>query len=180
MSRNLYRLLYTRQQKFRFQQSKTKVMLINFFDRIGIIHKEFVSHRQTVNKEYYLRVLKLMVARIHRIRPQSRERGSWMILHDNARPHTEVIIKQFLAKKGIVVLNHPSYSPDLSPADYFFFRKIKTALKWHRFDDRQDIEKNVMGQLSAVSSDEFHTCFQHLYNRSKMCVDAHGAYFEKY
>jgi len=169
-----------RQQKFRFQKSKTKVMLITFFDSIGIIHKEFVLPGQTVNKEYYLEVLKRLVARIHRIRPQFRETGSWMLLHDNARPHTAVIIKQFLAKSGIVALNHPSYSPDLSPADYFLFPKIKTALKGHRFDDRKDIEKNVTAQLSAVSSDEFHTCFQHLYNRSKKCVDVQGAYFEKY
>jgi hypothetical protein len=43
------------------------------------------------------------------------ERGSWFLLHDNARPHTAISIEQFLAKHGIPELNHPPYSPDLSP-----------------------------------------------------------------
>jgi hypothetical protein len=57
---------------------------------------------------------------------QFHERGSWFLLHDNARPHAEVPMKQFLAKQGIPEINYPlilpiypnqtfSYSPKLNP-----------------------------------------------------------------
>jgi hypothetical protein len=76
-------------------------MLVTFFDSQGIIHKSFVPSDQTENKECYVEVLSRVVQRIHGVRPQFEERGSWFLLHDSARPHTAVSIKQFLAKQGI-------------------------------------------------------------------------------
>jgi hypothetical protein len=35
-------------------------------------------------------VFSRLVQRIRRVRPQFQERGSWFLLHDNARPHTAV------------------------------------------------------------------------------------------
>ena len=36
------------------------------------------------------------------------------LLHDNASSHKCKVVKSFLASKKVKVLNHPSYSPDLS------------------------------------------------------------------
>jgi hypothetical protein len=52
-------------------------------------------------------VLSRLVQRIRRVRRQFQERGGWFLLHDKARPHTAVSIKQFLAEKGIPESNHP-------------------------------------------------------------------------
>jgi histone-lysine N-methyltransferase SETMAR len=38
---------------------------------------------------------------------------------------TAMVILEFLAKKHIKLLSHPPYSPDLTPADYFLFPKLK-------------------------------------------------------
>jgi len=62
-------------------------MLITFFDSKGIIHKEFVPSGQTVTGNYYLEVLKRLMARIHRIRPEYQDPESWSLLHDNAPSH---------------------------------------------------------------------------------------------
>jgi hypothetical protein len=110
------------------------VMLVTFFDSQGVIHKGFVPPDQTVNKEYYVEVLSRWIQRIRRIRPQFQERGSWFLLHDDARPHTAVSIKQFLTNQGIPELNPPFFS-DLSPPDFFFFPQIISTLKGRRFED---------------------------------------------
>ena len=39
------------------------------------------------------------------------------------------IKEEFLATKQITVLEHPAYSPDLAPTDFFLFPKIKEILK---------------------------------------------------
>jgi hypothetical protein len=52
-------------------------------------------------------ILSCLVQRVYRVKPQFQERGSWFLLHDNARPQTAVSIKQFLAKQGIPELNPP-------------------------------------------------------------------------
>jgi hypothetical protein len=38
-------------------------------------------------------------------------------------------VKQFLAQKLITELEHPPYSPDLAPNDFWLFPEIKYALK---------------------------------------------------
>jgi len=44
-------------KKGRQVRSKTKVMLLVFFDSEGIIHHEYAPDRQIINKEFYLEVL---------------------------------------------------------------------------------------------------------------------------
>ena len=41
------------------------------------------------------------------------------LLHDNASSHKCEVVKSFLASEKVKVLNHPPYSPDLSPCDFF-------------------------------------------------------------
>ena len=52
-------------------------------------------------------------------------KGEWFLHWDNAPVHTAMVILKFLAKKRIKLLSHPPYSPDLTPADYFLFPKLK-------------------------------------------------------
>ncbi len=53
-----------------------------------------------------------------------------LLLHNDAHRHTEGIVQQFLAKKGVAQWSHPSYSPDLS-LQLFCFPKIKIgAERW--------------------------------------------------
>jgi hypothetical protein len=47
------------------------------------------------------------------------EEGSWILHHDNTPAHNALSIKTFLAKHKIPVLEHPPYSPDLDPCDFF-------------------------------------------------------------
>jgi histone-lysine N-methyltransferase SETMAR len=58
-----------------------------------------------------------------------RNNGSWILHHDNAPAHNVLSVKTFLAKHKIPLLEHPSYSPNLAPCDFFLFPKIKSALK---------------------------------------------------
>ena len=55
--------------------------------------------------------------------------NSWILHQDNAPAHTALSEREFLATKQIAVLEHPAYSPDLAPSDFFLFPKIKEILK---------------------------------------------------
>jgi Tfp pilus assembly ATPase PilU len=50
---------------FYFKSQKNKVAMVIFFNRQGIIHKEFVPPYQMVNKEYYVEVMSCLFHRIH-------------------------------------------------------------------------------------------------------------------
>ncbi|CAH1956331.1 unnamed protein product [Acanthoscelides obtectus] len=48
-----------------------------------------------------------------------------IILHqDNASSHTAQKIRQYLTEGNVELLDHPPYSPNLSPNDFFTFPKI--------------------------------------------------------
>jgi transposase len=60
-------------------------------------------------------------------------------------------MRKFLASKQITVLEHPPYSPDLAPSDYFLLPKIKEILKGRHFDDFDDIRSNTKAALQTIS-----------------------------
>ena len=47
-------------------RSKTKVMLLAFFDSEGIVHDEYAPAAQTINKEFYLEVLRRLRESVRR------------------------------------------------------------------------------------------------------------------
>jgi len=97
-------------------------MLVIFFDWQGVIHKEFVPGSETINAVYYRSVKERLLNRIRRVRPGMCVSGYCFLLHDNAPSHNVAIVKQILAQRKVTVLDHPPYSPDLAPADYFCYQ----------------------------------------------------------
>ena len=99
-------------------------------------------------------------------------------LHDNAPSHNATIVKQFLAQRKVTVLDRPAYSPNLAPADYFLFRKVKPHLKGRLFDLISDIEKAVTCLLNTIAKDDFYKGIQKPYDRANLCVQLEGMYVE--
>ena len=67
--------------------------------------------------------------------------------------------EEFLATKQITVLEHPAYSPNLAPSDFFMFPKIKEILKGRHFNDIDNIRSNITAALKAIQQNHFQTCF---------------------
>jgi len=57
-------------------------------------------------------------------------------------------------------VEHPSYSPYLAQNDFWLFPKIKSTLKGRRFQDTDNVQKNVMLALKAVPQQQFQKCSQ--------------------
>ncbi|GBL91735.1 hypothetical protein AVEN_71374-1 [Araneus ventricosus] len=109
------------------QIQKKKVMLVAFFGNEGVVHHEFVPDGQSVNGPFYMQVLKRLREAIRRKRP-AKWQGGWSLHHDNAPSHTSIVVQMWLAKKNILLLHQPPYSPDLAPSDFWLFPKIKIVL----------------------------------------------------
>jgi hypothetical protein len=75
---------------------------------------------------------------------------AWILHHDDAPAYDALAIREFLAKKSILKLDHALYSPDLAPYDFWLFPKLKTALKGHRFSDITDIQGHMTTILKSI------------------------------
>jgi len=87
-------------------------------------------------------------------------------------------VREFLATNQITVLEHPAYSPDLAPSDFFLFPKIKGILKGRHFDDIDDIRSNTTAALKAIQQNQFQNCFEGWTRRWYRCIASQGEYFE--
>ncbi|CAH1959831.1 unnamed protein product [Acanthoscelides obtectus] len=89
-----------------------------------------------------------------------------IILHqDNASSHTTQKTRQYLTEENVELLDHPPYSPDLTPNDFFTFQKIKNRRRGQRFQSSEeavDVFKNAVLDLPA---NEWNKCFENWFER---------------
>jgi transposase len=85
--------------------------------------------------------------------------NSWLLFHDNAPAHRSVLVHDFLEENNETTLELSPYSPDLAPADFYLFPRLKSALKARSFRDANDIIKNATAELKRFSQNGFPECF---------------------
>jgi len=83
-----------------------------------------------------------------------------MMHHDNVPAHASLLIRSYLAKHKTSVVPHPPYCPDLAPAHIFLFPKLKTTLKGHCFQTKEEIQENAIRELCAITESAFQEAFQ--------------------
>jgi hypothetical protein len=93
-----------------------------FFDISGALMLAFRDPDITINARLYRGTLRdRTIIKRKRFGLLTR---SVIVLHDNARPH----VKDMLPSIRWKVLDHPPYSPDLSPCDYQVLFSVKKVL----------------------------------------------------
>jgi len=148
-----------------------------FLQSQGDIHYEFIAQGQTVNQQCYLEVLTRLRESVQRKRPGLWP-DKWILHHDNAPAHDALRVRKFLAKNYITKMDHPPYSPDLAPCDFWLFPKLKNALNGQRFADLSDIQRNVKTLLQGIPENDFQDCFRQWHHRPMKCIASQGEYFE--
>ena len=71
-----------------------------FFDSTDIIYMHRFPAGQTVNKEYYVEVLRDFRKRFRRKRPAFFKSGQWHFRQDNAAVHNSILVTDYLTKMG--------------------------------------------------------------------------------
>jgi hypothetical protein len=130
-----------------------------------------------VNKEMHTDISRRPTDEVRRKRPEKWRTNSYFLLHDNAPAHWPVLFKGFLSNNSVITLEHPPYSPELVPHDFFLFPQIKLALTEQLFCVATDI-KNAMKKLKRLSQHGFQEFLQHLRSRWQKCTVAKGDCFE--
>ena len=118
-----------RPKKGRQSKFTRKLLMIPFFDSTGIIYMRWVPTGQTVNKEYYVEVLREFRKRFRRKRPALFKLGQWHFQEDNAPVYNSILFTDCLTKMSIKTVPQLPYSPDCAPSDFWLFPKLKENLE---------------------------------------------------
>ena len=117
-----------------------------------MIYLHWVPSRQTVNKEFYVEVLRQFSKRFRRNRPAHFTSGRWHFHQDIAPVHNSILVSNYLTKMGIKTVPHPPYSPDLTPCDFWLFPKVKKNLRGSRFKTIEEMKEAVTRVVDAFTA----------------------------
>lgn len=167
-----------RPRKAKVVQSTKKVMATIFWDCEGILLIDFKERNTTVNGTYYASLL-------HKLRDsiRAKRRGKLTkgvrLLHDNAPVHTAAVSQAAIRECGFQELEHPPYSPDMAPCDFYLFSNLKKDLRGRRFKDDRELQAAVIEHFDGKTSDYFYKGLELLLDRCNKCIEVRGDYIEK-
>ncbi len=100
-----------------------------------------------------------------------------MILqHDNARPHVANLTKMVIQELGWEVLQHPPYSPDLAPSDYYLFRALQNALRGVTFNNDEELQNWLENWFASKDAAFYRRGIEKLPERWEEVVNNGGEY----
>ena len=142
-----------RAEKFLVQKSAGKVLASIFWDQDSFLLTDYLPKGQTINVEYYSSLL-VPLKDILTEKRRGKVSKSALFLHDNAPAHRALATQKKMAYLGFQCLDHPPYSPDLAPSDYYLFRGLKKQLKDRHFSSDTEVidaaETWLDGQFSEL------------------------------
>lgn len=136
------------------QQSTKKIMSTVFWDCHGILMVDFKERNTTVNGAYYATLIHELREAINEKRRGKLAKGV-LLLHDNAPVHTAAVAKAAVRECGFTELDHPPYSPDMAPTDYYLFSKLKKYLRGKRFSNDDELKAAVLDYFQGLDSEFF-------------------------
>jgi len=90
--------------------------------------------------------LKRLRENVRRKRPDQWRKNTWLLHHDNAPAHADLLTGRFLTDNNMTVVPHPPSSPDLAPSDFLLFPKLKMKLKGANISDVGGNSSRVAGR----------------------------------
>ena len=145
-----------------------------FFDSTDMIYMHRVPTGQTVNKKYYVEVLREFRKRFRRKKPALFKSDQWHFHQDNAPVHNSILVTDYLTKMGIKTVSQTPYSPDLAPCDFCLFPKLRGCL----YERSEEMKEAVTKVIDTLTQEHFHRAFQKLLEWHNKCIAAEGDYFE--
>ena len=118
-----------------------------FFDSTGMSYMHWVPTGQTVDKEYYVEVLREIRMRFLGKRPALFKSGQCHFQQDNAPVYYSILVTDYLTKMGMKTLPHPPYSPNLAPCDFWLFLKLR-GFHYERIEEMKEAVTKVIDTLT--------------------------------
>lgn len=165
-------------KKFKVASSAGKVMASVFWDAEGVIMIEYLEKGTTITGSYYADQIRRLREAIKEKR-RGKLRAGILFHQDNAPPHKAGVAMAAIRDSGFELLEHPPYSPDLAPSDFYLFPRLKEDLRGNKFFNDGEVMAAVEAFLEGQEKYIFLKGIRGLEKRWSKCVDLEGDYVEK-
>ena len=97
-----------------------------------------------------------------------------LLLHDNAPVHKSRVAQVAIRECKFEQLNHPPYSPDLAPSDYYLFRNLKSHLRGTRFRDDDELKAATEAWFEEQIDDFYFKGIDCFKEKWAKCIEVKG------
>uniref|UniRef100_A0A8D2KSQ6 Tc1-like transposase DDE domain-containing protein n=1 Tax=Varanus komodoensis TaxID=61221 RepID=A0A8D2KSQ6_VARKO len=138
----------------------------------------YMKKGETINAESYATTLRNLREAMKEKRRGKLTTGV-LLLQDNAPIHMAHVWKAAVQDCGFEEINHPPYSPDLAPSDYYLFPNLKKDLCGKRFSNDEELKVAINAHFLDKEEGYFLQGIEELISRCNKCIEVMGDYIEK-
>ena len=143
----------------------------------SLIHYSFLKPGETILSDKYAQQISEMHWILHCLQLPLVNRKGPIFLHSSTQPHIRQPALQKLNKLYHKILPLLPYSPDVSPANYHFFKYLNFLQAKH-FNNQQEAENVLQEFVKAWSSDFYATGVNKLTSHWHKCIYYNGSHFD--
>ena len=140
--------------------SSKKMLYAIFFNSSGPVVQVPCPSGHTVTGRFYKNSVLKKVKEFYNKKRPSKGWSGVHILQDNASSHKCEVVKSFLPSEKVKVLNHPPYSPDPSPCDFFLFPWLKKMLSGNKYTSRSSLDSAIYQCLQQIPKEDYLSAFR--------------------
>lgn len=101
--------------------------------------------------------------------------SNFLFMHDNARPHTAAIVRQYLQEVNVPVMEWPARSPDLNPIEHLW-DELKRKIRGRNSApaNLQELQNALKEEWDAMPQDFIRNLIESMGNRCEAVIRARG------
>lgn len=147
-----------------------------YFGKRRIILIDDLQQGTKFNATYFIENILPKIDSFYRSFRQKNGAKNVILNLDNSRLHNAKMSSFKMNQYGIKRMEHPPYSPDISPCDFWLFGFIKEKLKGCHFTSQDEL-KNAIGEiLQEISEEEFSSVYEEWIQRLNLVIERGGEY----
>jgi histone-lysine N-methyltransferase SETMAR len=156
-----------------------KTMLSVVFTGNGKVSADVTERGETVDSERYIAFVHKTGELWRKLRSDSTCLKELLWMHDNARPHTATITREFFEKRRVELVQQSPYSPDLNMCDRWLFKEIKKGLRGYTLNCAKDVLRSALEVFNKIPIDRFARELETLKTHCNHVIALHGDYVTK-
>ena len=156
--------------------SLKKVMICVFWGIDGIEYIEAKDSDESYNSQYFCNHIIDSLVASDRYTQAKTQKQKYVLHMDNSPVHNSKYTEKYLMEKGIYRPQHPVYSPDLAPSDFWLFGQLDNLKGNEEFETSDDIVSWIEDQFAFFSKDLIKSVFEDWERRLEKCIELNGDY----
>ena len=135
--------------------SSKKMLYAIFFNSSGPVSQVPCPSGHTVTGRFYKNSVRRKW-KSFTIRNDQAKDGQESTFYTTTPPSISVrLLSRFLASEKVKILNHPPYSSDLSPCEFFLFPRLKKMLSGNKYTSRSSLGSAMYQCLQQILKEDY-------------------------